>query len=341
MDRTGTTIYEVARQAGVSIATVSRVQQGLGKVAPATRQRVQRVIDELGYTPSVLGRGLAGGRREASGVVFPDLSGPYYSEVILGFEDQVAADGSSVLILATHGRPGADRMVRELASRFDGLVVMGRTVGDDTVARIVADRVPLVLLARSADPSVRAWASSVRADNAGPAVRLAEHLLDRRSHVMFVGDHESSPDTAERWAGFVAAHRARGLEPRDAASCGFRESDGYAVATTLLTSPPRPDGLMCANDEIALGAMRAAREHGLRVPDDVAVTGWDDILPARYVEPALTTVRQPMRELGTRAAELLRERIEGRRAETRHELLPTELVIRASSARQPEREERA
>ena len=126
-------IYAVAERAGVSIATVSRVQRGVGPVSTETRERVELAIDELGYSPSPTGRALAGQRLDAMGIVFPDLAGPYYSAVLLGAEEASVAAGSSLLILATHGRPQAAELVRELSSRVDGLVVMGRTVDDETV----------------------------------------------------------------------------------------------------------------------------------------------------------------------------------------------------------------
>src|ERR671910_2935339 len=146
--RRGPTIYEVAERAGVSIATVSRVHRRAGLVAAPTRERVVRAIEELDYRPSALGRFLARGSHEATGIVFPDLAGPYYSAVILGYEEASAAEGRSVLILATHGRAASTTLVFDLADRVDGLVLFGRTVGNEIVAELESFGVPLVLLAR-------------------------------------------------------------------------------------------------------------------------------------------------------------------------------------------------
>jgi LacI family transcriptional regulator len=333
--RRAPTIYEVARHAGVSIATVSRVQRGSASVSPATRERVRNAVAALGYRPSQLGRSLARGRHDAIGIVFPDLSGPYFSAVILGYEEASAADGQSVLVLATHGRAASTSLVHDLADRVDGLVLLGRTVSDAEVAELESIGVPLVLLAR---PST-GTADSVRAENRNAARQLTAHVIGHgHERIAFVGDPHASPDAAERWAGFADAHRAAGRHPwRPAIPSGFRESDGRAAALAALAEEPRPTALVCANDEIAMGALDASRGLGLGVPGQLAVTGWDDVPAARHLYPPLTTVRQPMLDLGRRAAELLRDRITTHRTEPRHEVLPTEIVIRESCGCPPDR----
>jgi LacI family transcriptional regulator len=325
--RRGPTIYEVARRAGVSIATVSRVHRNAELVAPATRERVRRAVAELDYRPSRLGRSLARGHHDATGVVFPDLSGPYYSAVIHGFEDASAAEGQSVLILATHGK-AAPSAVLDLADRVDGLVLFGRTVDDSVVGSLDRRGIPLVLLARPALGS----ADSVRAENRSTARALVAHLLGHgHRRIAFLGDPEGSPDAAERWQGFLDAHRDAGRPPwGPPRPSAFREAEGRAAASELLAAGERPEAIVAANDEIALGVLSAARAHRMHVPTDLALTGWDDIPVARHVATPLTTVRQPMLELGRRAAELLRDRITTHRRTPQHELLPTELVVRSS-----------
>jgi LacI family transcriptional regulator len=326
------TIYQVAQHAGVSIATVSRVQRGNGPVAADTRARVARSIKSLDYRPSPNARSLAASRHDASGIVFPDLSGPYYSEVIYGFERETVEARNSVLILGTHGRERADDLVHDLAARVDGLVIMGRTVPDRLVAELGRMKVPVVLLAR---PAVDG-ADTVLAENRNSAVDLVRHLFGHGlDDLLFVGDPDASPDAAERWAGFLDAHRLTG-RPRPAPPLvsDFTEGGGHAAVRGRLSAGldgrGLPAGLVCANDEIALGALRAARDLGIQVPDQLAITGWDDIPVAALVSPTLTTVRQPMRELGSIAAVLLAERISAGRVEPRHVLLPTSLVLRAS-----------
>lgn len=326
-NRRSPTIYEVAERAGVSIATVSRVHRRDDVVAAATRKRVEGAIRDLAYRPSRLGRSLAHGRHEATGIVFPDLSGPYYSGVILGYEEASAAEGRSVLILGTHRRPGSDDQVLGLADRVDGIVIMGQTVDDDVVEALHDRGVPMVLLAR---PPV-ATADSVRTENLAAATAMATHLLDHgHRRIAFVGDPDGSSDVAERWEGYLAAHAHGGVVPLDPVRCAFREADGAAAAIELFDQPQPATAVMAANDEIAMGVLAAARQAGLRTPGDLVVTGWDDIPAARHVSPALTTVRQPMLDIGRRAAALLHEQIEDRRQSPRHEVLPTELVVRSS-----------
>jgi LacI family transcriptional regulator len=323
------TIYQVAHRAGVSIATVSRVLRGTAIVAPETRRRVDEAIAELNFRPSRLGRGLAERQHAANGIVFPDLSGPYYAEVVLGYESVTAALGRSVIILSTHGRDRVRELVLDLAARVDGLVVFGRTVDDQLIDHIVTTGPPVVLVAR---PRVDG-ADAVNAENLGTARELTEHLLADGHHTFaFLGDPDASTDFLGRWQGLRDGLAVSGEPAPALVSCGFDERSGYQSATPLLSptgaGAVRPDVLVCGNDQIALGAIEAAGELGLRVPHDVAVTGWDDVMAARYA--ALTTVRQPMRELGARAAHALDERLSQGRTEPIHDVLPTQLVIRTS-----------
>lgn len=326
------TIRDVAQRAGVSIATVSRAMRSSDTVTPATRARVALAVEELEYTPSHLGRQLAERRHAANGIVFPDLSGPYYAEVVLGYEAVAAELGRSVLILSTHGRDAAPSMVLEMAGRCDGLVILGRTVPDEVVERLAARGTPIVLLAR---PPIGA-VDSVSAENIVSAVELTEHVLSQGARrLSFVGDPDASPDVAARLAGIRETVAADGrAEVTLVPAGGFGETRGAEVARAAVAADNLPDAYLCANDELALGVMGELRDRGVDVPGTVMVTGWDDVMAARYA--GLTSVRQPMRELGAEAARLLDELITGSRTEPRHEVLPTELVVRASTGKQRE-----
>ena len=334
-----TTIRDVARRAGVSIATVSRVMRDSQPVRPDTRDRVLAAAHELEYTPSQLGRQLAERRHAANGIVFPDLSGPYYAEVVLGYEAVAAELRRSVLILSTHGRTDAEAAVREMAGRCDGLVILGRTVSDAVIESLADRGSRLVLVARPPIGSV----DSVNAENHASAVALTEHLLAGGARrLCFVGDPAGSPDVAERWQGVqdaVAAHADHdGGEPATldrVSGDEYDETAGAKIAAAALAWDRLPDAFVCANDELALGLIGGLRAAGVDVPGAVRVTGWDDVMAARYA--GLTTVRQPMRQIGATAARLLDELILGDRTEPRHELLPTELVLRNSST--PHRKE--
>lgn len=318
-------VYTVARRAGVSTATVSRVIKNSPRVLPETRQRVLEAIEALGWRPNQTARALAGSAHEAVGIVFPDLSGPYYAEVIRGFEGVAVARNQAVMILATHGREGAERLVADLAGRVDGMVVMGRTVDDATVLSLLDRGVPLVLLAR---PPVGS-APAARSENRDSAVELANHLVQAgHRDLVFVGDPSRSPDVQDRFESMVAALRTAGVPPPSIVSAGgFDLEHGVTIGRRILTGSSLPEVLVCANDELACGVFQAAEEQGVHIPGGVAVTGWDDTpLAARL---GLTTVRQPMRDLGKVAAELLFNRLDGRAVSD--QTLPTQLVVRSSS----------
>jgi len=333
--RRATTIYSVAQLAGVSIATVSRVLQGTRATTPQTRAKVLRAAEELHYVPLQAARSLAVHRHEAHGIVVPDLIGPYYSELLMGYESAAAELGQSVVIVVAHPRDEETRTLR-LSSRVDGIVVANSTISDESASSLAA-RTPVVLLAR---PPVAAC-DAVSAENFQSAMALTEHLLAHgRRRLSFVGDPDGSPDVLERYHGFttaVAASDTAAVGP--IVKVGFRERSGADVAAQVLGQRTRPDALVCANDELALSTMKALQYCGIRIPDDIAIVGWDDVMTARYVSPSLTTVRQPLYELGRAAATRLHERIAGAATAPEPLILPTELVLRTSCGC-PERDDR-
>ncbi len=323
------TVREIARLAGVSVATVSRVSNGTGQVSEETRRRVLRAIEEHGYRPHHLGRALAARRHGAVGLVFPGLSGPYFSELIQGFESEAVQTRTSVHILCTHLRADSDAEVIEMAHRVDGLAVLGGTVSPDTLEEL-AVMLPVVVLAGDGHSAVPA----VRVDNAAAMATLTRHLLADHGlrRLEFVGDPSGSPDVTERWEGFRQAHRQLELPPpRAPIRVGLQQPDGVYAAEQLLRRAIRPQGIVCANDETALGLLVGASGRGLRVPDDLVITGFDDIPMAALVSPPLTTVRQPVRDLAAQTARLLLQAAAGGVDRPDEGLvLPTDLVVRGS-----------
>jgi LacI family transcriptional regulator len=308
--RNSVTISEVAHRAGVSIATVSRALRDSHLVTPETRRRVLAAADELNFKPSRLGRSLAEGRHAANGIVFPDLVGPYYAEVLLGYEETVL----------------------ELATRVDGMVVVSQAVTDQVIRDIAAAGTPLVLLAREPVDDL----DTIQAENAATAADLAAHLAGHGyRNVVYLGDPDASPDVAERYAGVVRGLSDHGVLAPAVVPCAFDVDAGYAAARKVLRKKKLPQAIVCANDEVALGTQLAAEELGLTVPGDLAVTGWDDVMTARFV--GLTTVRQPMRELGGSAAKWLHGRMTDATgtADQRRQVHPTQLVIRRSCGTHP------
>jgi LacI family transcriptional regulator len=320
------TVRQIAELANVSIATVSRVSRGIGQVSPETRERVLRVIEEHGYRPNQLGRALAEQKHGSVAIVFPGLAGPYFSEVIQGFEFEAMEAGASVHIIGTHRRPAADDDVLAMSARVDGIAVHGGTIKDETLRRLAA-AVPVVVLAGQPLDGIPA----VRTDNSRVA-ELTRHLLLDHGYrrLAFVGNPDGSPDVTERWEAFRLGHRqARVPAPKNPVRIGLQQSDGVIAAGELLDGRRPPGAIVCANDETALGVLIGALGRGLKVPDDVAITGFDDVAMSSLVQPGLTTIRQPVRELGAVTARLLLSGVGGP-GTVMDTLLATELVLRGS-----------
>ncbi|MEV0806375.1 LacI family DNA-binding transcriptional regulator [Micromonospora sp. NPDC050200] len=330
MSNSRMTVREIAKLAGVSVATVSRVSNGTGQVSDEMRCRVLEAIEKHGYRPGHLGRALAAGRHGALGLVFPGLSGPYFTELIQGFESEAVPSRASVHILCTHLRSDSDDQVLEMGRRVDGVAVIGGTISDDALLRL-AEMVPVVVVAGEGPGDI----ASVRAENPGSMAALTRHLLadhDLRD-LVFVGNPEGSPDVSERWAGFRQAHHDLGIAPpNEPVAIGLQQADGVLAAERLLGGDnPRPGGVVCANDEAALGVLVGALGRGLRVPQDLVITGFDDVPAAAIVTPALTTVRQPVRELAAEAARLILRAVDQPGSTPEGSLvLPTELALRSS-----------
>ncbi len=326
------TIYDVAARAKLSIATVSRVLQGTGPVSAKARARVDQAAQELNYVPLRAARSLAVQRHEAHGLVLPDLAGPFYGDLLMGYERWAGEHGQSVVITVTHGNPDPRRTVMDLAGRVDGIVVHGNALDLPTVQGLRKAGVPVVLIAH---PPVTGC-DSVRSESAASAEHLTTRLLEHgRDSLLFVGDPASSYDVSERYAGFAKAHELRGRQVPKPIRVPLTEEAGRTVAEKMLqattsSQKKRPDGLVCANDELALATLTTFAAEGIGVPGEIVVTGWDDVMAARYVSPGLTTVRQPMAELGRVAAERLHERVTGVRTRARNDVLATELVLRDS-----------
>ncbi len=322
------TVHEVARRAGVSIATVSRVVRGVGPVAEETRRKVEAAIAELDYRPSHFGQALVNRRHGTLAIVFPGLSGPYYSEVIHGYERRATEARMSLLILGSGGLPHAEHLVFDLAGRADGLAVLGNSVSDDLVRKLERRSIPLVTVARTPMPGI----PNVRVENRAATRKLVGHLIEEHCcrGLEYIGSTTDSSDGADRWLGFLQAHQDAALEvPLAPFEPAWDQQSGAWACSRLLARGQLPDAIVCGSDEIATGVLSALVARGIRVPADVLVTGWDDGASARFTTPPLTTVHQPVQQLGYESASQLLDRIE-RRADSQDEVLPTTVVIRAS-----------
>jgi LacI family transcriptional regulator len=341
------TIYDVARLAGVSIASVSRVLNEQRNPRPETRDRVLAAVTELGFAPDGAARALSARLKEVVGVIvrrpsrvdtdedmFADEGeGLQYPDLInRGIEVAAQRHGYDLLIRSVDvNEHQPTERIRGLARKSDGLILHDQVLNSEQLARL-ALHVPVVTLAGAAAPA----AANVRGDNAGGMRELAEHLLRDHGYrsLAYLGGYADSPDNIERHQAIAAA--VAGVPGATLASGpdwqGYYFASGGAkvIRRLLAGGDPLPEVIICANDQTALGVMAALREHGVDVPGQVAVTGFDDLPMARHLRTSLTTVRQPIRELGTVAFELLFAMINRERPASRDVVLPTTLVRRES-----------
>ena len=297
--------------------TVSRVLQGSTPSSPATKAKVLDAVRDLGYVPLRAGRSTAL-RLEQHGLVLHSLGGPYYSELLVGYESRAPEFGQSVSLISTEGMADVEDRVLNLSATMDGMVLADGTVPDE-VAEDIARRVPTVLLNR--DPV--AGCVAVKVENRAATAELVEHLIEVHGYraLWFVGDPAQAQDADERHQGFCDALVAAGITECEAPiAVPFGEGGAAAVVTAVLARGG-VDALVCGNDELALGVVRQLRRRGVSVPGDLAVTGWDDIMAAGYTD--LTTVRQPARQVGRVAAHVLHELI------VRAEPEPTDVIVRS------------
>jgi len=325
------TIADVAKEANVSTMTVSRVINNKGEISPATRERVEGVIARLGYRPSSIARSLSTNRTYTLGLVVPDITNPFFPEIVRGAEDTAVQRGFSVILCNTVEDLSRERVVLELleSKRVDGLVLCSARLPDDELLPLVKRHPATVLFNR---PTLNSLPSSLRVDDAYGAMRAVHHLLaSKRRQLAFLSGPPYSHSGKGRTQGFSVALETTGHTPDPALRrpCAPTEEGGYEAARELLGAHPDLDGLFCYNDLVALGALRACAKLGRRVPDDVAVVGCDDIRLASLVTPSLTTLGVPKYDLGCRAVEMLFHRIEGGAHE--EVVIKPELVVRESA----------
>lgn len=325
------TIYTVAQKAGVSISTVSRVLNDSPLVKAGTKAKVLQAVEALGYQPSASARSLALNSTETIALIFPRVSGPFFSEIIQGAEVEARQYQYHLLIYSVHTPQDNEQLLRFLSAKVDGMILAASCVSNAYVRGLQRQHIPFVLLGQEKEGIV---ADSIMPDNRRGAYEVMTHLIEHHQYqrIAFVG---RSPDLAHghaRYEGYGQALQRADL-PLDATLVmggDFDESSGYRAMTLLLGLSNPPQAVFFANDQMALGALAAAREKNVRVPDDVAIVGFDDIQAATYVQPPLTTVRQEIRQQGVLAVQRLLQRIGDPDLEAKTVVLPTQLVVRRS-----------
>lgn len=328
------TIYDVARLAGVSTATVSRALNGIGQIAPPTRAAIEAAVEQLGYRANTIARSLVTKSTQTIALLLPDITNPFYAALVSGVQECALSHDYTMLLCTTEGDAGREEQYLSLlrAKQVDGALVDGLLLPPDRIARFVKDGFPIVCLDRDVESDS---IPLVQVDNRLGGRLATEHLLGLgHSRVAHVTGARVLGISEERLAGYREALAAAGVaaDPRLVVEGRFTEESGYEAARSLLDRCPDVTAIFAANDLSALGVLSAIAESGRHVPGDISVAGFDDLRLSAFTSPPLTTIKQPAAEIGQLATELLIGLTRGKQAgKVRHLLEPT-LVVRQSTA---------
>jgi LacI family transcriptional regulator len=327
------TIKEVAAEAGISFGTVSRVINNDVHVKPQTRERVLQAMERLGYVANRQARSLAGGKSHVIGVLVPDLGTGYIGEIVRGIDAELGLAGYDLMLYTTHRTAVKEAgYVANLAQGMvDGLLLVLPRNPSDYVGTLTRREFPFVLIDHQGTGKD---CPAVGATNWQGAYNATEYLIKLgHKRIGFITGSLDLGAAVDRLDGYKSALRTHHI-PID--SClvyegTFFQPDGYAGATCLLDSDLHPTAIFASNDVMAMGAMDAVRSRGLRIPEDISIVGFDDIPQAESVRPALTTVRQPLEQMGRVATQMLLDMLKNPEIEPNRIELPTELIIRSST----------
>jgi LacI family transcriptional regulator len=328
------TLEMVAQAAGVSPSTVSRILNGTATVSGDKRNAVDEAIRTLGFRPNPVARGLAGGRTLSVGVLTQTISSPFYGEALHGIEDELERVGYIPLFVSGHWQEAEERKALDalMARRVDGLIVLAGRLSNQAI-QAYAGQVPVVVVGRDLK-APRLF--SLEVDNTTGGRLATQHLIDcGHERIAFIAGDPTHADGLDRQAGYRAALEEAGLryDPALVMESDFTETGGLLAVTRLIESRLSFSAIFAANDQMAIGAALGLYRKGLRVPDDISLVGFDDLVGARFAQPPLTTVRQSIYDMGHQAAAAMLELLRGGTPEA--DLPRPELVVRESTRRLP------
>lgn len=332
------TIKDVALHAGVSVTTVSHVVNDTRHVSAKGRERVELAIRELGYVPSAVARSLKSNTTSTLGMLIPNSSNPYFAEIVRVVEDRCFGAGYTLVLCNTDDESHRQSVYLKVLAerRIDGLIVVSTGDDDSLVTQLRGLRIPTVLVDREiADPSC----DLVETAHMQGGLLAVRHLLSLgHKRIACIGGPAGVMPSEQRIEGWRMALAEAGATPDIAKADtllwrgGFTSQGGYEAMHAILRTESAPSAVFVCNDLMAIGALRAAHESGVRVPDELSVVGFDDIELSAYTSPPLTTVAQPKERIGALAVDMLLERVGGRRRDARKVVLQPELRVRASTA---------
>ncbi len=324
-----TTIRDVAEEADVSVATVSRVLNGSDSVRAETKERVLKAAQALDYLPNETARNLRTQKTRTVGVLLPNMHGEFFAQITRGLDQRAKEDGHHVLVSNSHtDETEAESVIRSLLGRVEGLIILWPRLDIGFLEDLVPDSLPIVLLSTSAGAS---HFQTLSFENRAGAYAAVEHLAEHgHERVAILTGDPVNYDAQMRLAGYREAVQDLGLDDDSSLEIegDFTQESGRSAVEKLLSLTPSPTALFASNDSMALGVLRGVHEAGLQVPEDLALVGFDDIPTARFATPSLTTVRTPTLELGRRAMDALLDASASN--QPTHRTLDTQLVRRES-----------
>ncbi|PWI57136.1 LacI family DNA-binding transcriptional regulator [Sulfoacidibacillus thermotolerans] len=321
------TIKDVARLAGVSVSTVSRVLNETGYVSADSRQRVLKVMEELHFTPNNVARGLVSRKTSSIGLLIPDVSNPFFSDVARGIEDAASALGLSVILCNSDWKIEREQSYIDILKGkwVEGIVVVGARSPEQRLQSVLSD-LPFVLVDQKTSQQV----NCVWIDNEKGGYIATKHLIERGcKRLIHVRGPINSPSATLRHQGFLRAIQEFGATGKIIQG-NFRFESGYRCLEQILDDG-LPDGIFAGNDMMALGIIQAAQTMGLKIPQDFLLIGFDDISFSSYISPTLTTIRQPGYLMGTAGVELLHQQIIYGQGNPQSREYQLELVVRNST----------
>jgi LacI family transcriptional regulator len=326
------TVIDVAREAGVSPSTVSRILTGTAQVSEDKRKAVEKVIERLGFTRNMMARGLKLGRTHTLGIVIPEVASSFWEVSLRGIEDRLRGSGYVPMLMSGHwdAEQEAQRVELLLQRQVDGIILLSGRLPLEDIKRFAAIR-PMAVFGRTLEAKN---AIGVSLDNRGGAFEATTHLIDLgHRQIAFIAGIPEHPDAMERMVGYRDALEAAGIafDKKLVVQGDFHETGGFLAMNRLLDSGRAFTAVFAANDQTALGARLALFRRGIRLPDDVSLVGFDDLPVSRYATPPLTTVHQPVYEVGRLLVDAMFDLLEGRPAKL--EVPRMELVVRESTRR--------
>lgn len=328
------TIYQVSELAGVSLATVSRVMNNNARVSETTRNKVLAAMEQLGYRPNSIAQSLASNRSNSVGILVSELHGPFYGEMLSGIENECRAAGKHVIIAAGHSEEASEKDgIEFLISRScDALILHVEAVSDNYLIKLASGNMPVVLINRFVPQLAD---NCISLDNElGGYLATKELLLQGHTQLAYMAGPMWKSDAKDRYNGHLRAMAEYGLSfnPALLAEGDFQDSSGSACMQQLLAKGIPFTALVCANDEMAAGAMEVARAQGMNVPQDLSIVGFDNLILARYIYPKLTTIDYPIGEMGRMAARWVLKNIYQQQALQLKNVFQPVLVCRDSAS---------